>query len=234
MTTLDASTSLADLVVADPRRARLLEALRLDYCCNGQRSLEEACTQRGLDAATMLAVLAALDDDAFGTRDDEHDVAGATVEQLCEHIVVAHHGPLRSDLQRIEHLLATVVRVHGGEHPELEDLRRVFGGLRDELVDHMAVEERVVFPACGELERGTRTELRDEVLAALEDEHADVGNGLVALRELTGGYRTDRAYCGTHRALLEALGAVAADLHRHIHEENNVLFPRVRELAGVA
>jgi regulator of cell morphogenesis and NO signaling len=141
---------------------------------------------------------------------------------------------LRSDLQRIDHLLATVVRVHGGEHPELEDLRRVFTGLRDELAEHMTVEERVVFPACGELERGTRTDLNDEVLGALEDEHADVGNGLVALRELTGGYRTDRAFCGTHRALLEALRALAADLHRHIHEENNVLFPRVRVLAGVA
>jgi regulator of cell morphogenesis and NO signaling len=232
MTLVDPSSTLADMVVAAPHRAPLLEALRQDYCCHGQRSLTEACAQRGLDGPTIAAVLAALDEPWWSGRQDTHDLAGASVDELCQHIVHAHHGPLRTSMARIDHLVDTVVRVHRKEHPELDDLRRLFSGLRDELDHHMLVEEGTVFPAVCELERGTRADLGDETLAALEDDHADVGDALVALRELAGGYRTDRAFCGTHRVLLEALRDFSADLHRHIHEENNILFPQVRALVS--
>jgi regulator of cell morphogenesis and NO signaling len=53
-----------------------------------------------------------------------------------------------------------------------------------------------------------------------------------ACRALAGGYDDAEALCSTHRALLAALRDFESDLHRHVHEENNLLFPRVLELAA--
>ncbi len=221
--------TLAELVIQRPASADLLERLRLDYCCGGARSVEKACAERGLDAATVIAML-----EAIGERPepgpDVHDVRRASITELCDHIVLAHHEPERRELPRISELLDTVVRVHGGGHPELADLRRVFSGLRAELEEHFTLEEETVFPACRAVDAAASADaLDDGVLALCEDSHEFAGEALSSMRELSGGYDVEHAFCGTHRSLLEALQKLELDLHQHVHEENNVLFPRVRE-----
>jgi regulator of cell morphogenesis and NO signaling len=52
------------------------------------------------------------------------------------------------------------------------------------------------------------------------------------LRELSGGYATADALCATHRTLLEGLHGLDLDLHQHVHEENNILFPRTVVVPG--
>jgi regulator of cell morphogenesis and NO signaling len=230
MTAVDPATSLADLVVAVPGRAPLLERLRLDYCCGGGRSLAEACAQHGLDPDTVAALIAALDDVPSAVT-APHDVGGASIPDLCEHIVVAHHDRLRRDLPRISELLATVVRVHGVQRPDLLDLQRLFEGMRSDLEAHLAIEEQTLFPACrAAAETGAGVDAG--LLAEHEADHAEVGEALVALRELSGGYESKLALCGTHRALLESLHELELETHQHVHEENNILFGRVRALAA--
>lgn len=221
--------TLAELVLQRPASADLLERLRLDYCCGGRRTLATACAERGLDAQTVIALV-----EALGERPepgpDAHDGRRASIGELCDHIVRAHHEPERRELPRIADLLDRVVRVHGGRHPELGDLRRMFTGLRSELEEHFALEEDTVFPACRAVEATeSPAALDDAVLAMCEDSHEFAGEALSAMRELSGGYDAERAFCGTHRRLLEALRQFELDLHQHVHEENNVLFPRVRE-----
>jgi regulator of cell morphogenesis and NO signaling len=170
----------------------------------------------------------ALADEPRGADLEAHDVARATIPELCEHIVTRHHDPLRRDLPRISDLLATVVRVHGKTHRELHDLQRLFTTIREDLEAHMRLEEERLFPACLALCEGQGAALDDGLLALLEDDHQATGDALCALRELAGGYRTEWALCSTHRALLRALRAFEIDMHQHVHEENNVLFPRAR------
>lgn len=231
MTVVDPATSLAELLVAVPARARLFERLQLDYCCGGDRTLAQACAQRDLDAHTVAKLIAALDDVPTGDG-EPHDVARASIADLCDHIVGAHHEPLRRELPQISDLLATVVRVHGVQRPELHDLRRLFDGMRRELEEHLTVEEATLFPLCRAVEAQGAAHVDEALLVAHERDHAEVGRTLVALRELSGGYASKRALCGTHRALLEALHALELDLHQHVHEENNILFPRARALAA--
>jgi regulator of cell morphogenesis and NO signaling len=218
--------TLADLALQRPAAIPLLERLGLDYCCGGQRTFEEACSPRGLDARTVIAMIEALHDDPQ-LRTEVHDLRKASITELCDHIVRAHHETARKEMPKIAELLDRVVRVHGGEHPELADLRRTFTGLRDELEDHFALEETTVFPACRAIE-ADGSSLDDAVLAMCEDSHELAGEALSAMRELSGGYERKRALCSTHRTLLEALEGFELDLHQHVHEENNVLFPRVR------
>ena len=53
------------------------------------------------------------------------------------------------------------------------------------------------------------------------------GSALARIRELTADFEAPPYACGTYRAMLDGLRALEADLHTHIHLENNILFPRV-------
>jgi len=88
MSTIDPTATLGALVAARPARAPLFERLPLDYCCGGSQTLAEACRRRGLDSDTVRTVLAAPDDEANERQGFEDvDWRGASVEELCGHIV---------------------------------------------------------------------------------------------------------------------------------------------------
>jgi len=227
MTTISPTATIADLVLEAPGRARIFEQLGLDYCCGGKKSLADACERRGLDVDAVVTALAV--DGPAGAD----DIAGLTVAELCDHIVATHHERLRVELPRLSTLWEKVVRAHGKERAELAEVRSMFELLRVELEQHTGEEETTLFPACRRLDETGVVEaaLLDE-LPGLEGDHAAAGNLLERLSELTGGYDLEHAMCNTHRAAIDGLRELQSDLHVHIHEENNVLFPRVREAAA--
>lgn len=226
-TPLIPETTLATLVAEHPARAQLFEQLHLDYCCGGQQTLAEACAKHGLDLHAVQAALLGLEDAAADDDVENTDWRRVSLVVLCEHIVAVHHDGLREALPRISDLLSTVVRVHGDREPQLSDAQRVFADIRTELEPHLVSEEDELFPACIAWEQhGTPVDAT--TLDEHEQEHAVVGDGLAALRGLCHDYDPQTALCNTHRTLLAALEAFEQDLHRHVHEENNILLPRVR------
>lgn len=231
---VDPSMTLGRLVAEHPHCARLLEELQLDYCCGGKQTLAEAAAGRGLDGATLARACEAfvrIPQDAG--EEGERDWLSAGIPELCEHIVEQHHGRVRAERPRLEELLATVVRVHGAKQPQLARLQETFQSLAAELECHMTREEELVFPACRDL-AGGGSAVSEQILSLHVDEHEHAGLQLAQLRALGGDYEASGALCSTHRALLGALERFELDLHRHIHEENNILFPRVRALAKAA
>jgi regulator of cell morphogenesis and NO signaling len=228
MTAIDPQASVASLVLDRPALAPLLEQLDLDFCCHGDRTLAAACDDRGLDVGTIVRVLEAQDASARPEPGHAFDARSASTAELCRHIVAAHHEPLRAELPRLEQTAATVLRVHGGDDPRLARLAEELAELAGELLAHVEREERQLFPACLAVESGAGPVDGRRLLDDLEDDHADVGETLRILRGLADDYRAETARCGTHRALIDGLAALERDLHLHIHEENNVLFPRIR------
>jgi regulator of cell morphogenesis and NO signaling len=222
--TISPATSLAELVVEQPSRSRVFERFGLDYCCGGYRSLEDVCRERGIAVPEVLAALSTSSAERPAT-----DWTATGIPALVDHIVEVHHARLREDLPRLSRLLEAVVRAHGAERTQLIELRSVFEQLRCQLEAHLAEEEETLFPACRETAAGERT-ISAETVSLLELEHAEAGGLLERLSELTGGYATDHALCGTHRAAVDGLRELASDLHEHVHLENNVLFPQVRTL----
>jgi len=211
---IDPSRTVADLVLEQPSRARVFEGLGVDYCCGGKQSLSAACDARGLPVEDAVAVL----ESAAGEPSGERDWANAPLSELCDHIVTAHHDHLREEL---DGLLEKVVRAHGDGHPALSELRDTFAVLRSELEEHIVTEETQLFPL---VRSGGPYDA--EQVAELEHDHEWAGSALAKLRDLSDGYDLDHALCNTHRATLDGLRELELDLHQHIHEENNVLFPR--------
>ncbi|HEY7603186.1 MAG TPA: iron-sulfur cluster repair di-iron protein [Gaiellaceae bacterium] len=214
---VDPDRTIAELVLEEPSRARELERLGLDYCCGGKRSLADACEAAGVDLGSTLEAL----ETAAGDTSDEPDWQSVPLSELVDHIVSAHHDRLRQELPRLDGLLAKVVRAHADEDPQLRELQATFVSLRAELEEHMADEEERLFPLCR-----TGEPLDPRHVAELEDEHAETGLALAQLRARTRDYDLDLARCNTHRAAIDGLRELELDLHRHIHEENNVLFAR--------
>jgi regulator of cell morphogenesis and NO signaling len=218
--TISSELSLAELVVEEPSRSRVFERYGLDYCCGGGHTLEEACRTSGVAMDEVVAALQA-------TRpSSEGDWASASVDELVDHIVDVHHARLKEDLPRLSQLLANTARAHAGQDARLVEVSSTFATLRSELESHMATEENEAFPAFRAAARGSSFVLVD----ALEHDHAEVGRLLGLLSGLTNGFDQRRAFCGTHRAALDGLRELTLDLHQHVHEENNILFPRVRAL----
>lgn len=229
MGTVDPETSLASLVLDHPQRAELFEQLGFDYCCRGSRSLAAACTERDLDVDTLVRVMEAHASSVALPAGHDFDCRTASTAELVDHIVSAHHERLRRELPRLAETLTAVVRAHGRDDARLMSVARLFDDLARELHEHLDREERLLFPACTALESGEGAVDADGLLAELVHDHADTGETLARLRELTDDYRPESARCTTHRALLDGLAALERDLHLHIHEENNILFPRVRD-----
>lgn len=237
MTAITPETPVGQLVAEDPRRARLFERLGIDYCCGGRSTLDHACREKGLDFATVLRLLASCEDEATSPGDghEDFDERAATLGELIDHIVTSHHSYLYRELPRLVALAGQVVGAHGTNHPELREVRDVFNSLKEELKFHLPKEEKVLFPMIARLEAAVEGPGRQgggvgNPIVVMEHEHDDAGAALARLRTLTDSYKPPADACPTYRALLDGLAGLEADLHRHIHEENNILFPRARSL----
>ena len=66
----------------------------------------------------------------------------------------------------------------------------------------------------------------------MEREHQQVGDALRVIRELTRGYAAPDDGCTTYAITMGELLQFERDLHRHVHLENNVLFPAALRIEG--
>jgi regulator of cell morphogenesis and NO signaling len=67
----------------------------------------------------------------------------------------------------------------------------------------------------------------------MEIEHDSAGEALRELRQVTNQFIAPEEGCFSYKTLYQGLVEFEADLHQHIHLENNILFPRAIELEGV-
>lgn len=223
---IDVSASLSELVIADPRRAKVLESFELDYCCHGHVALGQAVSDAALDLAKVQAALDLPEPtDAEKVRAVPGDNAA-----LAHDIVDTHHAFMWEEMPRLGALVDKVATVHGGRHPELAELQTTYHAAVTELEPHMTREERQIFPAISRFEKGLP--LADsfaEPIAQLRAEHEAVGELFKKMRAVSDGYTVPDDGCNSYRMMMVALAEMESDLFEHIHKENNILFPRVLE-----
>jgi len=228
---VDPNTRVGELVAQRPGRSRVFERLGIDYCCGGKTPLDRACREKGLDVDNVLREIAVSDDETH--EEDRIDWNQVPMGDLADHIVGVHHGYLRRELPRLAALMEKLVAAHGTRHPELTEVRDTVLSLKDELDSHMLKEEMVLFPIVKQLQTATSMpsfhcgSVNNPIFVMMH-EHEDTGNALARLRSLTHGYQAPADACETYRATLAGLAALEADLHSHIHKENEILFPRAR------
>ncbi|MGH9520130.1 MAG: iron-sulfur cluster repair di-iron protein [Terriglobales bacterium] len=236
--TLEPGRTVAELAIHVPGAARIFDRAGIDFCCGGGKTLRVACEERGLALEEVLGALeyGASQPDAAAT--DAAKWERAPLGELTTHIVSTHHQYVRTETPRIEKWLEKCIAAHGERHPELLRLRHTFQGMASEMATHMAKEELILFPAIARLASppsegrpgATCFESLAQPVRMMMIEHDHSGKDLGEMRAASGEFTPPPDACGTYRALYQALEDYDADMRRHVHLENNILFPRALEL----
>jgi regulator of cell morphogenesis and NO signaling len=231
------SLTVGQIAAGSLAAVNTLERYGIDYCCAGNRPFEDVCREKGLSPASVATEIAAA---AAALTEKSRDWNDAPLRDLIRHIVATHHEFLKLELPRVGQRVQKVVQVHGHLDPDgLHELERVYVGLWQELSLHMHKEEVMLFPAIERYEAAARSSLplppvpfgrMGNPIGVMEAEHESAGRALSRIRELTGDFQAPAYACSTYRAMLDGLKALETDLHTHIHLENNILFPRVKDL----
>lgn len=219
---IDTRDTVASIVLSHSACAQVFQKHRIDFCCKGHMSLEDASQARGLDTRALIAEL----EEAIRGRTGAaaSDPRKLSTPALIAHIISTHHEYLRKTLPFVVPLAAKVSRVHGDHNPLLRDLEVVVKELSDALIPHLDVEERVLFPAL--MANNAEPEFVKRELAEMQKDHLEVADLLERMRNATEDYRLPDWACNSYRTLFSELEQLEADILRHVHLENHVLMPR--------
>jgi regulator of cell morphogenesis and NO signaling len=230
------SKTVREIALEQPTSIRVFERLGIDYCCGGRRPLTEACSDRNLVVAD---VVAALESAAKSSAPAGTDWATASLRELTQHITTTHHEYVKTELPRLAMLAEKVVNRHGDTQAHLPALQKVLTQLDEELIHHLGKEEHILFPYITKLEEAQATGTAtphgcfgtvSHPIAMMTREHDDAGALLAQIEQLTSDFTTPVGACPTYLAFYTGLKEFEQDLHQHIHLENNILFPRAIEL----
>lgn len=212
------SEPLARLATTRPAAARVFHRHRLDFCCGGERTLDEACRAAGLDPELLAREIEALEGRSEpGLRWDERPL-----NELIDHILTRYHEPLREELPRLAAMASKVERVHADKPHAPHGLARHLGAMIEAVEDHLEKEEQILFPAI----RAGHGQGLSMPIHVMEQEHDDHGASLRRIRALTADLVPPPDACTTWRTLYVGLEEFERELMDHIHLENHVLFPR--------
>ena len=228
--------SVGQLAVEMPGSIAVMEKWKMDYCCHGDQDLAEACRNAGVTVKELMEAIDAAPGEA-------RNWDGETMNSLQKFIVETHHRFTRDTIDTLGQLSKKVADVHGANHPEMIVVASLVKELEHDLLPHMLKEEQVLFPYIESMEKAVKNgevpqmpffgTVRNPVRMMLQ-EHETVAEKMMALRSITRDYSLPDDACLTFRALYDQLSALEKDLHRHIHLENNVLFPRATAMEGEA
>ncbi|HLW81457.1 MAG TPA: iron-sulfur cluster repair di-iron protein [Candidatus Acidoferrales bacterium] len=233
-------TKVKDIALSNPASRQVLEDAGLDYCCGGGKSLHEACLHAD---ASPEEILSRLRENAQDTDPADLNWMAVSLCELTRHIREKHHRYVREAIPRTQALSDKVTAKHGKNHTELEDIRKLFVEVGREMIVHMQKEEQILFPYIDALERAVNAHgpveppffqtVRNPIHMMMK-EHDAAGELVRQIRSLTADYTAPADACTSSKALYEALKEFEADLHQHIHLENNILFPRAVEMEAAA
>ena len=224
--------TIGQLVAEDYRTATVFEKYGIDFCCGGQVPLAAACRERDLDPVAILGEI-----EAVKTVPIERSLnyAAWDLPFLIDYIINTHHAYLHESTGQIAAYVRKIAEVHGAHHPEVIEIATIFDNIAEEMAGHLKEEEEVLFPAIKrsaaahkvgrEAEAGDRALLK-ESLEKLDKEHEAIGEATHAIRHLAKDYAIPDGVCNTFVVTYQKLKEFEDDLHKHVHLENNILFPK--------
>nr|WP_136526413.1 iron-sulfur cluster repair di-iron protein [Geomonas ferrireducens] len=228
--------TVGSVVAKDFRAAEVLEKYGIDFCCGGNVPLAQACREKGID---IEALRGELEEVATRPQDRSQNYDAWDLPFLADYIKNQHHSYLKENIPTIAAYADKIAQVHGENHPEVVMIAQIFRKVAMDMAQHLKSEEEQLFPAIKRL-----TELHEQgaapagdeitklkaVLAELGHEHDEVGAAVHEIRRLARNYTVPDDVCNTFMVTYEKLKEFEDDLHKHVHLENNILFPKAAKL----
>lgn len=224
--------TIGEMVAEDYRIAQVFKNHKIDFCCKGNRSIEEVAVKNGIEINVLLAEI---EEVQRQTNSDATDFQSWPLDLLADYIEKKHHRYVEARIPVLKQYLNKLCKVHGVRHPELLKINEHFTASAGELAMHMKKEELILFPW---IRKMIKAEHNNEGLdkphfgsvsnpiAMMMQEHENEGERFRLIAELSNDYNTPSDACSTYRVTFSLLKEFEEDLHRHIHLENNILFPK--------
>ena len=233
--------TVGEIVTEDFRTAGVFKKYGLDFCCGGKKKLSEACERKGLDLDLLLDEINSLS----RKSGEAHNYKEWSPSFLVDYIINNHHHFVRTKLPEIRTYANKVAKVHGKSYPVLNEMLGTFLILKDEMLSHLEAEEKILFPYIKKMENALNSATAAEgsepaprsnngtaaqAIAMMEDEHDEAGKLMAKLEEMSKGFVPPQDACTTFQVYFQNLEAFRDDLHKHVHLENNILFPKALSL----
>ena len=223
--------TLAEVVKEHPNTIGFLNGLHFDYCCGGHEAIEAAIRKKGMDVERFLEEInrvAARPTVQEDVHEDIESFRELKVKEMLDDLEATHHVTDRRLMAETEDLLNKILIVHYPHHGELlTRLHHLYSGLKAELEEHFAKEERLVFPLMREHPHPEQAVL-DEV-RALEAEHSGAGDIIKEIYQLTDHFTLPEDACPTFQRTYQVMEALFEDVFIHIFKENSIVFPEYAE-----
>lgn len=222
--------TIGQIVAADYRTSSVFNKHGIDFCCSGDRTIEEACASSDINTAEVMHELQNLEEDE--SSDDNYN--NWSLDFLSDYIINNHHNKTREVLPEIKFYAEKVASVHGRNHPELIEMFQNVATLSNEMMSHMDKEEERLFPYIKKLVAGDVSEKEKqnstEVIEMMQDEHNETGDIMKKLRSLSDGFTLPEDACNSYQVYFKQLEDFEEELFKHVHLENNILFPKAMKL----
>ncbi|RKS01239.1 iron-sulfur cluster repair di-iron protein [Flavobacterium sp. 102] len=235
MNTLEQIT-IGEFVADDFRTAAVFSKYGIDFCCKGNRTLEEVCEKKGLDPADIQEELNAV---LESKSDNNIDFKSWPTDLLIDYIEKTHHRYVEEKSTALLFYLDKLCKVHGERHPELFEIALHFKICAGELAQHMKKEELILFPFVKKMYYALRDNTSieqphfgtvDNPIAMMQEEHENEGERFLKIAQLTNDYNPPADACETYKVTFAMLKEFEQDLHKHIHLENNIVFPKAKAM----
>ena len=230
--------TVGEIVATDFRTAKVFEKYSIDFCCGGKVPLTEICEKKGFDINTIVNELEAVQSEP---AERSQNYSAWALPFLIDYIVNTHHLYLKENDEQIAAYARKIADVHGGNHPEVINITVVFDKIAADLATHLIEEEDVFFPAVKRVKAAMIAGLTPETgdlelirvsLIRLHSEHQEIGGAVHTIRHLSNNYAIPDDACNTFMLTYRKLKEFEDDLHKHVHLENNILFPKVTAIVS--
>lgn len=229
---MNTQETIGSIVAEDYRTAVIFSRFKIDFCCKGGRTIAEACAEKGIDPVLVTEAINELK--KATPIPGESDIERWSAKELADYIEQTHHKYVRDTTPILTAYLKKVATVHGDRHPELREIYTLFIDSSVDLLNHMIKEESVLFPAIRTMEKtvenGALLEKPfffgtvENPIAMMRQDHEAEGDRFAQIAALSNNYTPPQDACNTYMVSFAKLKEFEADLHRHIHLENNILF----------
>lgn len=224
--------TVGSISAKDYRKAEVFKKLGIDFCCGGDKTLKDASAEAGISEADLRNALK--EAEAAPTGGPVHDFDKWDLDFLADYIRQTHHRYVKENAEVIAGLSVKIANHHGVNHPELKELAPRVHSMLEDFMQHMEKEEKVLFPAIKKLVEAEKNQEHRSIAAGsvsqpirvMEAEHEHTGDDLKYFRKLTQDYLLPSDACNSYRYLFEKLQELEEDTFRHVHLENNILFPK--------
>jgi regulator of cell morphogenesis and NO signaling len=223
--------TVGQMVSENIKTAHVFKKYNIDFCCGGGISIAKACEKTGVSLDKLESDLMNIEE-----HGRMYDYKSWNLSFLISHIVQVHHRYVLDTLPILESYAEKVAKVHGLNYPEVVTIYKEVLHLQNELISHLNKEEKVLFPLISKMltakSKGLsieKTNIEGPILQMFS-EHDHAGDVFKKISKITDNYTPPTGACQTFKALYNLLEEFENDLHLHIHLENNILFPKAKEL----